>query len=85
MTLEEFANTLSTRPRNVMLDLSKNGWRHTDNMIHYIEMPWSKADIKDVFKHMTKHRLMYLDNCGKKSINEIVKALEKQGIVLKDK
>ena len=85
MTLEEFANTLSTRPRNVMLDLSKNGWGHTDNMIHYIERPWLKADIKDVFKHMTKNRLMYLDKCGEKSADEIAKALAKHGIILKDK
>jgi len=85
MTLEEFANTLSTRSRNIMCALSTIGWRHTDNMIHYIEMPWSKADIKDVFKHMTKHRLMYLDKCGEKSADEIAKALAKHGIILKDK
>lgn len=85
MTLEEFANTLSARSRNIMRALSTIGWRHTDNMIHYIEMPWLKADIKDVFKHMTKNRLMYLDKCGEKSADEIAKALAKHGIILKDK
>jgi len=83
MTLEEFACTLSTRSHNVMLNLVREGWVHFDDMILYIETPRPTADIKDVFRHMTRQRLLHLNKCGEKSADEIIKALAKHGVLLK--
>jgi len=75
MTLEEFANkkSLSVRAKNVLLYYSFKNYVE--------EKPMLKADIFDLFKHISPQDLISIPNCGKKTVDEIIKALEEIGAI----
>jgi len=84
MKLHEFAELLSTRPKNVILKLSTEGISYSRKCVHITERPSPNCELEDAFENLTFARLRALPSCGTKSTHEIVKQLAKQGFRLKD-
>jgi hypothetical protein len=80
MTLEEFANkkSLSVRAKHVLLNISKEGLYCSKEELYIEVKPTLRANIFDVFKYVNPEALIRFPNCGKKTRDEIVKALEEE-------